>query len=178
MWRNNAVPPPLISKQLMDADTDMFYEMLQKMLRNIPIVQWWNSRGEKVETSTSEQKLVMIYCFILSRWRIVRKFLTFSNFTTTTSTGSREQLRMPPSISIQHFMIRGRKIHFDGHQTKTKPNCDKVGIVWKYWREGGRRDLGMDLGIWGFRDFGIGWLGDKERGRRKGSKIGPKTQRS
>ena len=92
-------------------NTDNRYERLQKMLRNIPIVQWWESRGEKVETSTSEQKLEIIYCFILSRWRIVRKLPTFSNFTTTTSTGSREQLRMPPSISIQHFMIRGRKIH-------------------------------------------------------------------
>ena len=48
----------------------------------------------------------------MSRLRIVRKLPTFSNFTTTTSTGSREQLRMPPSISIQHFMIRGRSIHF------------------------------------------------------------------
>ena len=71
-------------------DTDNRYERLQKMLRNIPIVQWWNSRGEKVETRTSEQKLEINYCFKLSRWRIVRKLLTFSNFTTTTSTGSRE----------------------------------------------------------------------------------------
>ena len=94
-------------------DTDNRYERLQKMLRNIPIVQWWNSRGEKVETSSSQFRTGIgnpIF-FLLSRWRIVRKLPTFSNFTTTTSTGSREQLRMPPSISIQHFMIRGRKIH-------------------------------------------------------------------
>ena len=126
LHRSNAITAPALrsaqiswsTKQLEQSsvvsrpkvDTDNRYERLQKMLRNIPIVQWWNSRGEKVETRTSEQKLEINYCFILSRWRIVRKLLTFSNFTTTTSTGSREQHRMPPSISIQHFMIRGRNI--------------------------------------------------------------------
>ena len=52
MLRKKAGPPSVVSRPQLN--TDNRYEILQKMLRNLPILQWWNSRGEKVETSTSE----------------------------------------------------------------------------------------------------------------------------
>ena len=63
MWRKQAGSAAVVSKH--KVDMDKCYERLQKMLRNIPILQWWNSRGEKVETSTSEQKSEIKYFYIV-----------------------------------------------------------------------------------------------------------------